>query len=181
MCESVKKKKHPNGSQLCFVQPLCNYWINEQCIHHPRLWRIERGTNCTWRKRFMHLLLSWRWCEFGRQRWGKMQLRVLCYLSGTHNGFNTHILLMLAHEQTIYYTFIYNPVILTILSYSEEAVTLPDSELLAFKEVKSHAPSVCQQSGNWQGADRPMWLHPQRAPVCLHVQMYCLSHGHTCV
>lgn len=33
--ESVKQ--HLNVAQLCSAQPLRNYWINEECTHHPWL------------------------------------------------------------------------------------------------------------------------------------------------
>lgn len=64
----------------------------------------------------MHLFCL-RCCEFGRQRWGEVQLRV-----ALQPCFDTHALLMLAHAWATCYTFIYNPVILTILLSSEEAM-----------------------------------------------------------
>lgn len=185
-----KNKKHLNGSQLCSVQPLCNYWINEECIHHLRLWCIKRGTNCTWRKRFMHLLLGWRRCEFGRQRWGKMQLRVLCYLNGAIHTYYSylHNILLFIILSSLTYSWIHRKLgfvrNLLQMCVHIERVRWPDRLTMScrpLKKPKAMPPLFLSSLGADTGQTNPCDYVPWREPVCLHVQMYCLSHVHTCV
>lgn len=108
---------------------------------------------------------------------------------------NTRILLMFAQ-----YTFIYNPVILSIPLYSEEAgiceefflqmcvhierVRWPDCLTVScgpLKKPKAMSPLFFSSLGADTDQTNPCDYVPRREPVCLHVQMYCLSHGHTCV